>query len=118
MYYLKDNPCSVYCAHNDKEHLLLVDASLVVINGEWQLEKIDGGFAVSFTKERINIRLLGHIIYDGNYNRTLRRFQNGEGIHLPDEASQIVQPVIEEIVNEICKKKYYGIDCSCIKCKR
>lgn len=118
MYYLRDNLCSVYCAHNDEDHLLLVDHALVVINGEWQLRKTDDGFMVSFTKQRINIRLLGHIIYDGDYNRTLRRFRNGEGKHFSDEPAQIVQPVIEEIVNEICKKKYYGIACSCAKCKR
>jgi hypothetical protein len=113
MYYLKGNLCSVYCDRNDRENLLLVDHDMLVINGDWYLEKIDGVFVAPLTKNPINIILLGSIIYDGDYNRTLIRFQNGEGTHISEE-----QPIIEKPINELCKKQYYGIACYCFKCKR
>jgi hypothetical protein len=91
--------CQVFCGKH-KDNVLLVDSSWWVINGEWQLEKKDNVFLHPLTKEPIEIHLLGYIDYDGDYNNTLMRFENGEGRHLPDETAP---PVIKEIVNEICK---------------
>lgn len=96
------------------ESLLLVNENLWVINGEWQIEKKDGKFycvAPSSTYQ-IDIHLVGHIDYDGDYNSTLERFRNGEGTHTSVE----LQPVAQ--APELCKRKYYGIECSCSKCKR
>lgn len=106
--------CKVF-GNKHKDNLLLVDNSWMVINGEWFLEKENNVFINPLTREPIDICLMGYIDYDGDYNRTLMRFENGEGTHLSDEA---VEPVAEPIVNEICKKQYYGIACSCFKCKR
>lgn len=94
-----------------KDNLLLTTNTLWVINGDWQLEKIDGVFVHPLTKGFIDLHLVGYIDYDGDYNRTLLRFQDGEGTHLPEE-NELVTPV-----NEFCKKTYYGIECSCSKCK-
>lgn len=98
---------SVYSYGKHKDNLLLVDSNFWVINGEWYLEKKGDIFLHPLTKDPIDVRLAGYIDYDGDYNTTLIRFQNGEGQHLSDT------PVVE-----LCKKKYYGIECSCFKCKR
>jgi hypothetical protein len=93
----------------DYDSLLLVNSNLWVINGEWQIEKRNGLFFCQETNQQIDIKLLGYIDYDGDYNSTLERFRNGEGQHT--SATVVAEP-------EMCKKKYYGIECSCSKCKR
>jgi hypothetical protein len=62
--------CNVYQMGDDPDHLLLVDADDVVINGEWHL---------SYARERnYPHTLVGNIDYEGNYNDSLVRFRNGE----------------------------------------
>lgn len=100
---------AVYGYEGRMESLLLVNSSFWVINGEWQISRANGLFFVEATGQQINIKLLGHIDYDGDYNSTLERFRSGEGIHTSAEIK--AEP-------ELCKKKYYGIECSCSKCKR
>lgn len=104
--------CAVYSSKNGNS-LLLVTGSLWVVNGEWQLEEKDGVFYCvgPSSTNPIDIYLAGYIDYDGDYNSSLTRFQNGEGEHL--NAKEEPPP----IVPEFCKKKYYGIECSCSKCK-
>ncbi len=92
----------------DYDSLLLVTDSMWVINGEWQIEKRNGDFYCLETNQRLDIKLLGYIDYDGDYNSTLQRFRDGEGQHT---SAAVAEP-------EFCKKKYYGIECSCSKCKR
>lgn len=88
--------------------LLLVTDSFWVINGEWQISRANGLFFVEATGQQIDIKLLGHIDYDGDYNSTLNRFRDGEGEHISQTPT----------MPELCKRKYYGIECSCSKCKR
>lgn len=109
-----------YAVYSDPkgESLLLVNENLWVINGDWQIEKRDGKFycvAPHGTFE-IDIHLAGYIDYDGDYNSTLNRFRDGEGTRILQGVSE-PEPVVE-VVHEFCKKKYYGIDCFCSKCKR
>lgn len=106
---------SVYSYGKHKDNLLLVDHDLWVINGAWQLEKKDGVFLHPLTKNPIDVSFVGYIDYDGDYNTTLNRFQNGEGQHLSDKTAVTI---IDTPIAELCKKKYYGIECSCFKCKR
>lgn len=96
----------------DCNSLLLVDGSLWVINGEWQIEKKDGVFYCVGPKSTypIDIFLAGYIDYDGDYNSTLNRFLNGEGKRISAKEH------LAEQATELCKKKYYGIECSCSKC--
>jgi hypothetical protein len=105
---------AVYGNGKDYNSLLLVTDSFWVVNGEWQISRANGLFFVEFTGQQIDIKLLGHISYDGDYNSTLERFRNGEGEHISEEKA-IVEIVVQP---EMCKKKYYGIDCACSKCKR
>jgi hypothetical protein len=101
----------------DGSSLLLVNDNLWVINGEWQIIKKDNVFYCVSPKSTfiIDIHLAGYIEYDGCYNSTLDRFRNGEGEHFSIKET----PVIESVqVPELCKKKYYGIECFCSKCKR
>jgi len=102
----------VYGYGEDYESLLLVDGDWVV-NGEWRLENKDGVFLHPLDKTPIDVKLLGHIDYDGDYNNTLARFRNGEGQHIKDEP---VSPPVAK-APEMCKRKYYGIDCDCSKCR-
>jgi hypothetical protein len=98
----------------DGRSLLLVNDNLWVINGHWQIIEKEGIFYCVSPKstDPIDIYLAGYIDYDGDFNSTLNRFKNGEG-------ERISTPVIEAIqVPELCKKKYYGIECFCSKCKR
>lgn len=103
---------------------LLVDSDWYVINGDWVLEKKGDVFLHPLTKKPIDIRLLGYIDYDGDYNKTLIRFENGEGTHISDLAARLSKNQINNITEkeipmvEFCKKQYYGIDCSCTKCER
>lgn len=103
-----------HAIYSDKNRssLLLVTNDLWVINGNWQIEKKNevfycisphGTFA-------IDIYLAGYIDYNGDYNDSLARFQNGEGEHYNIS--------IEKPIAELCKKQYYGIDCSCSKCNK
>jgi len=105
---------SVYGYGPDFKSLLLVDEGMWVINGSWQIEKKNEIFYCVAPHDTfpIDIRLLGYIDYDGSYNSTLRRFENGEGMHLSAEA----KPAVEVVESELCKRKYYGIECSCSKC--
>lgn len=107
---------SVYGYGKDYDSLLLVNSSFWVINGDWQLEKENGVFIHPLNKTPLNIKLLGYIDYDGDYNSTLERFRRGEGKHIADEV-QLVIPAAAP-TPELCKRKYYGIECSCSKCKR
>lgn len=95
------------------QSLLLVTSSLWVINGDWQLTKAGDVFLHPLTGGPIDIKLLGYIEYDGDYSSTLTRFANGEGRRVTAEVEPKTEPVFE-----LCKKQYYGIDCSCTKCKR
>ena len=106
---------AVYAYGNNLDSLLLVDGDFWVINGAWQIERKDGKFFCVSPKSTfpIDIHLAGYISYDGDYNTTLERFRNGEGKRI-----EAVQEVVKEVVPELCKKKYYGIECSCSKCKR
>lgn len=106
----------VYGYKGNLDSLLLVD-DLWVINGEWQIEKRDGQFYCVSPKStfRIDIQLLGSISYDGDYNSTLERFRNGEGFHVSAREEPLVEIAKEP---ELCKRKYYGIDCSCSKCNK
>lgn len=97
---------AVYGYGKDNDSLLLVSSSFWVINGEWQISRANGLFFVEVTGQQIDIKLLGHIDYDGDYNSTLERFRSGEGQHISEEKT----------IPELCKRKYYGIDCSCSKC--
>lgn len=102
---------NVYAYGKSKDSYLLVDSTLWVINGEWQLKKKGDVFLHPLTSEPINIILVGNIDYDGDYNNTLSRFRNGEGQHFEIED-------IAPITLNFCKKQYYGIDCSCHKCEK
>ena len=102
---------AVYSYGKDRDHYLLVDANLWVINGEWQLKKKGDVFLHPLTGEPIDIVLAGYIDYDGDYNSTLSRFRDGEGKHLDSKVEDVVLVDLE-----FCKKQYYGIDCSCHKC--
>jgi len=109
---------SVY-AYGDSKSYLLVDHEFWVINGDWQIKREDGKFfcVAPHATFQIDIHLAGYIDYDGDYNSTLERFRNGEGKHL----NAIQEPIVEVIsspTSEFCKKKYYGIECDCSKCKR
>jgi len=108
-----------YAVYSDLkgESLLLVDGNLWVINGEWQIEKKDNKFYCVSPKSTfiIDIHLACYIDYDGDYNSTLNRFQAGEGVHLQQEANE--SELIVVLSPELCKKKYYGIECFCSKCK-
>lgn len=97
------------------ESLLLVNNDMWVVNGDWKLLlKADGFYCVSpKSVDRIDIHLAGYIDYDGDYNSTLNRFRAGEGHHI---LHGVTAPV-PEVVPELCKRKYYGIECSCSKCK-
>jgi hypothetical protein len=106
---------AIYGYGKDDDSLLLVNSSFWVINGEWQLLLANGLFFVEATGQQINIKLLGHIDYDGDYNSTLERFRSGEGQHTSAEE----KPVVEMTQSpELCKRKYYGIECSCSKCNK
>lgn len=109
-------------ADSKGESLLLVNENLWVINGEWQIKKVDGLFYCMSPggAHLIDIHLIGTIDYDGDYNSTLERFRSGEGTRI---LKGVPEPVIEvkpvvEVVPELCKRKYYGIECSCSKCIR
>lgn len=106
---------AVYGYGKDNDLLLLVNSSFWVINGEWQISRSNGLFFVEVTGQQIDIKLLGHIDYDGNYNSTLERFRAGEGQHISTEEKPVVETVQP---SELCKRKYYGIECSCSKCNK
>lgn len=108
-----------YAVYSDPsgESLLLVNDDLWVINGEWQIKKTDGKFYCLSPDgaHQIDIHLAGYIDWDGHdYNDTLNRFRNGEGTRI---LHGITEPVVE-VAPELCKRKYYGIECFCSKCKR
>lgn len=109
-----------YAVYSDPtgESLLLVNENLWVINGAWQIETKDGKFYCISPNSTflIDIHLAGYIDYDGDYNDALNRFKAGEGTHLIQKVNE-PQPIVES-VPELCKKKYYGIECFCSKCKR
>lgn len=110
-------------ASKDGNSLLLVNENLWVINGAWQIIKRDGIFYCMSPNSTnpIDIHLAGYIEYDGCYNSTLSRFQNGKGEHISTIETPIIEiaPVIDAVqAPELCKKKYYGIECFCSKCKR
>jgi hypothetical protein len=105
---------AVYGPEEGSDSLLLVNSHFWVINGEWQISRANGLFFVEATGQQINIKLLGYIDYDGDYNSTLERFRSGEGQHT--SAPEVPVAAVQE--PEICKRKYYGIECSCSKCKR
>jgi hypothetical protein len=72
---------AVYSSGGNDSYLL-VDYDSWVVNGHWYLEKKDDVFLHPLTKKPIDVRLVGYIDYDGDYNSTLERFKNGEGKHL------------------------------------
>lgn len=118
--------CAVYSSKSG-DSLLLVDDNLWVINGLWQIIKENNIFYCLSPRGTypIDIHLVGYIEYDGCYNSALSRFRNGEGEHLSIKETPVIESVeiqvqIPESVRapELCKKKYYGIECFCSKCKR
>ena len=111
---------AVYGYGSNYSQMLLVTDSFWVVNGDWQFEKENGVFLHPMNKTPIDLKLLGHIDYDGDYNSTLYRFSNGEGQHIKNEVKPVV--IVEAVAvpePELCKKKYYGLtDCTCSKCRK